>query len=49
MSSESKLDAFFALLAKRQQDHEAEKARERKEAEDKKLARLKPWYVQASQ
>lgn len=44
-----KLAAFFALLEKRQRDHEAEKARERKEQEDKKLARLKPWYVQASQ
>lgn len=49
MDADQKLDAFFALLDKRQQDHEAEKARERREAEDKKLARLKPWYMQASQ
>jgi len=49
MSSKDKLAAFFALLDKRQRDHEAEKARERKETEDRKLARLKPWWQNASQ
>ena len=44
-----KLDAFFALLAKRQQDHEAEKARERKEAEDRKLKRIRAWWLQSAQ
>lgn len=44
-----KLAAFFALLDKRQRDHEAEKAKERQEKEDRKLARLKPWWMQASQ
>ena len=49
MSSEAKLDAFFTLLDKRRRDHEAEKARERREKEDKKLARLKPWWLEAAQ
>lgn len=49
MSDAQKLAAFFALLDKRQRDHEEQKAKERKEAEDKKLARLKPWYMLASQ
>jgi hypothetical protein len=44
-----KLAAFFALLDQRQRNHEAEKAKERKEKEDRKLARLKPWWQQASQ
>lgn len=48
-SDADKIAAFFALLAKRQRDHEAEKAKERKEAEDKKLARLKPWWLEAAQ
>ena len=39
-----KLAAFFALLAKRQAEHEARQAQERKDAEDRKLARLKPWW-----
>ena len=49
MDADQKLDAFFTLLDKRQRDHEAEKARERKEAEDKKLARLKPWWQDFAQ
>lgn len=49
MSDAQKLAAFFALLDKRQRDHEAEKAKERREAEDKKLARLKPWWLQSAQ
>lgn len=49
MSDAQKLAAFFALLDKRQRDHEAEKARERREQEDKKLARLKPWWLQSAQ
>ena len=49
MSSNDKLTAFFALLDKRQRDHEAEKAQERKDKEDKKLARLKPWWLEAAQ
>lgn len=44
-----KLAAFFALLDKRQRDEQERKAQERKEKEDGKLARLKPWYMQASQ
>lgn len=44
-----KIAAFFALLDKRQREHEAEKARERKDREDAKLARLKPWWTQAAQ
>lgn len=49
MSSSDKLAAFFALLDKRQRDHEEQKARERKEQEDKKLARIRPWWQEASQ
>lgn len=49
MDADQKLAAFFALLEKRQRDHEEQKARERKEAEDRKLARLKPWWQNASQ
>jgi hypothetical protein len=48
-TNEQKLAAFFDLLAKRWQEHEAEQERERKEKEDAKLTRLKPWYLQASQ
>jgi hypothetical protein len=44
-----KLAAFFALLAKRQVEHEAAQAQERKAKEDRKLAKLKPWYMQSSQ
>lgn len=39
-----KLAAFFALLAKRQAEHEARLSQERREAEDRKLAKLKPWW-----
>jgi hypothetical protein len=39
-----KLAAFFALLAQRQREQEARQAQERREAEDRKLARLKPWW-----
>lgn len=49
MTTPDKLAAFFALLDKRQQDHEKQQAEERKEEQDKRLARLKPWYMQASQ
>lgn len=49
MSFNDKLAAFFALLDKRQKDHEAEKAQERKEQEDKKLAKLRPWWLEAAQ
>lgn len=50
MSSDAdKLAAFFALLVKRQRDAEAEKAKERKEREDAKIARLKPWWLLSSQ
>lgn len=44
-----KLAAFFALLDKRQKDHEAQKAQERKDNEDKKLARLRPWWQDFAQ
>lgn len=39
-----KLAAFFALLDKRQRDEEERQAQERKDAEERKLARLKPWW-----
>jgi hypothetical protein len=42
-----KLAAFFALLAKRQAEHEARQAQERREAEDRKLAKLKPWWQES--
>jgi hypothetical protein len=45
----NKLAAFFALLDKRQRDEEARQAQERKAKEDGKLARLKPWYLEAAQ
>lgn len=48
-NDEQKLAAFFDLLARRWQEHEAEKEKERKEKEDRKLARLKPWWTEASQ
>lgn len=44
-----KLADFFALLAKRWQEHEAEQERERKEKEDRKLAKLQPWWLDAAQ
>lgn len=44
-----KLAAFFALLDKRQRDHEAEKAQERRDKEDRKLARLQPWWQDFAQ
>lgn len=44
MSDADKLAAFFALLAKRQAEQEARQAQERREAEDRKLAKLKPWW-----
>ena len=49
MSSNDKLAAFFALLDKRQKDHEAAKAQERKDKEDKKLAKLRPWWQDFAQ
>ena len=42
MTPAAKLAAFFALLDKRQ-------AQERKEAEDRKIARLRPWWLDACQ
>jgi hypothetical protein len=44
-----KLAAFFALLAQRQAEHEEAQAQERKDAEDRKLAKLKPWYLESAQ
>lgn len=44
-----KLAAFFALLDQRQREHQAKQAEERREHEDKKLARLKPWWLQSAQ
>lgn len=50
MSSDAdKLAAFFALLDKRQREHEAEEAKQRKDKEDKKLAMLKPWWQDFAQ
>jgi len=40
-----KLAAFFALLDKRSKEHEARLAQERKDREDKKLARIRPWWL----
>jgi hypothetical protein len=48
-TDDEKLAAFFDLLAKRWQEHEAEQEKERKEKEDSKLARLKPWWQDAAQ
>jgi hypothetical protein len=39
-----KIATFFALLAQRQRDEEARQAQEKREAEDRKLAKLKPWW-----
>lgn len=44
-----KLAAFFALLDKRTKENEEKQAQERREKEDRKLARLKPWYMQSAQ
>lgn len=44
-----KLATFFALLAQRQWAEEERQAQERRDKEDKKLARIKPWWTQASQ
>lgn len=44
-----KLAAFFALLDQRQRDEEARQAQERKDREDKKLARLRPWWMESAQ
>lgn len=44
-----KLAAFFALLDKRQRDAEEAKAKERKEKEDGKLAKLRPWWLESAQ
>ncbi len=43
------LAAFFALLDQRQRDEEARQAQERKDREDKKLARLNPWWMESAQ
>lgn len=44
-----KLAAFFALLDQRQRDEEARRAQERKDREDAKLARLRPWWIESAQ
>lgn len=44
MSDADKPAALFALLAKRQAEQEARQAQEKREAEDRKLAKLKPWW-----
>ena len=49
MTPADKLAAFFALLDKRQKEHEEAQAKERKEREDRKLARLKPWWQESAQ
>jgi len=49
MTTPDKLAAFFALLDRRTKEHEKQQAEERKAKEDKKLARLKPWWTLASQ
>lgn len=48
-ASPDKLAAFFALLDQRQRDEEAKQAQERKDREDKKLARLRPWWIESAQ
>jgi hypothetical protein len=48
-TDDEKLAAFFSLLARRWQEHEAEKAQERKDEQDKKLAKLQPWWQDAAQ
>ena len=41
--------SFFALLERRQHEHEQREAQARKDREDAKLARLRPWWVDAQQ
>lgn len=48
MSDADKLAAFFALLDKRTKEEEARNAQERKDEQDRKIARLKPWYLQSA-
>lgn len=48
-TTQQKLSTFFALLDKRQKEHLAKQAQERKDREDKKLALIKPWYLEAAQ
>lgn len=43
------LAAFFALLDQRQRDEEARQAQERQDREDHKLAKIRPWWVEAAQ
>lgn len=49
MTTPDKLAAFFALLDKRQQAEEVRKAQERKDEQDKRLAKIRPWWTLASQ
>ena len=44
-----KLAAFFALLDQRQRDEEARRVQERKDREDARLARLRPWWLESAQ
>lgn len=48
-TAQQKLTAFFALLDKRQKEHLAKQAQERKDHEDKRIDRIKPWWLEASQ
>lgn len=41
--------SFFALLERRQREHEQREAQARKDREDAKLARLRPWWADAQQ
>lgn len=41
--------SFFALLDRRQREHQQAEAQARKDREDAKLARLRPWWVDAQQ
>jgi hypothetical protein len=41
--------AFFDLLDRRQREHEQREAEARKDHEDAKLARLRPWWADAQQ
>jgi len=44
-----KIAAFFALLDQRQREHETEKAQERKDEQEKRLKRIRAWWLDAAQ
>lgn len=43
------LESFLAVLETKRAQHEETKRQERKDREDKKLSRLRPWWLDAAQ